>query len=89
MRRNAHARFACDSYQGNEDHTEQLKRQLPFSARQQMLPLAICAATATEVLLVSAGLPLLLLHVHWDETLPGTFRKQMRIAKPPGQRLYS
>lgn len=50
-----------------------------------MLLLAICAAMATEVLLVSAGLHLLLLRVRWDETLPGTFRKQMRLAKPPGQ----
>lgn len=80
-----HCTTACNSYGGNKDHTKQLERQLPYSARQQMLLLAICAAMATEVLPVSAGLHLLLLRVRWDEKLPGTCRKLMRIAKPPRQ----
>lgn len=56
-----HYTTACNSYQGNNDHTKQLSRQLPLSAREQLLLLAICAAMATEVLRASAGLHLLLL----------------------------
>jgi len=46
---------------------KQLKRQLPLRAGQQMLLVAICAATAREVLPFSTGLHLLLLHARWDK----------------------